>query len=550
MSTRTLLAIIILGLLTVSMASGGVSTSVLVDARGVYLHTNNDPAAPPTIVELAANGVSPGSQIEISFEIPSPGYNYGCSSLPLLSTEDFTFGTEEDFPGAFPFEGAGLLGVFSASDELEAPNFPAEAPNFPSRVTDAIDAGNDVETAPSFSGTQPTNIEEDFQIFPHTGFCVAVPLDASHLFLGVGDSFFSDNCVPGNFSVTDDVTGTTYPRGAIIVTIESSVKGLIQGAIHELSATQAAIDADPSGVGDPEEAIGSLGKAITRLESGLDSFPEGDSCGPPDEDCGSGRSFFRALYTAVGAIFEAIEDGGISDGDILADLESIVVGKILESANIIAAIAIQDATAAAGDPNDIDQAESDFEMAERETADGVSVGVAALMFFDDAVGSYRQAWLNARKATGTCGPPGPEALEEVIEALDEHVDPDNPTPLGDKIEDAISKLDSALAELNKTPPDNQGVVGNIEGVVGDLQAAVDAGLLDGTQGEQHMDQLAAIAKQLAVNAIDDAIFRGGDPTKIITAEQAVDDGDAKRASEDFKDAVNKYKDALANAEGA
>ena len=62
MSTRTLLATVILGLLTVSMASGGGGTSVLVDARGVYLRTSNDdPAALPTKVELAANGISVSS---------------------------------------------------------------------------------------------------------------------------------------------------------------------------------------------------------------------------------------------------------------------------------------------------------------------------------------------------------------------------------------------------------------------------------------------------------------------------------------------------------
>ena len=82
MLTRRLFATITLWLFMASVASGGVSTSVLVDARGVYLRTSNDdPAALPTIVDLAANGVSPGSQIEISFEIPDPGYNYGCSSL-------------------------------------------------------------------------------------------------------------------------------------------------------------------------------------------------------------------------------------------------------------------------------------------------------------------------------------------------------------------------------------------------------------------------------------------------------------------------------------
>ena len=540
MLVRTLLATVILGILTVSMASGGDSISVLVDARGTYLHTSSDPqAALPTIVELAADGFAPGASVKMTFEIPGLGYGYRCpdlpGSLPLLSTEEFTFGN-----GELPLgEGAGLLSVFSSSNTLLTPD------NHP-RVPGATDAGTDIVTANSFDPFpegEPTDIPEDFQVFPHTGFCVAVPLDATHLFLGVGDSFFGDNCVPENPTAS-------HPRGAIIVTIESSVKGLIAGAVQELSATREEIPG-AFGVGDPAAAIESLDKAIADLESSLLSFQEDDPCRLL-EDCSVGRDFFRALYTAVGAIFEAIAEGGISNDDILEDLEGFVVEEILESANMIAAIAIQDAEDAAGDSSDIAQAEFHFDMAELLTAEGVSpgVGIEALMFFDDAVGSYRQAWLNARKATGTCGPPGPGALEEAIAELQNVVDGNPGTPMADKIEDVISKLDDAVAEFNKTPPDNQGVVGNIEGVVGELQAAVDDGLLDETQGEQYMDQLAAIAKQLAVNTIDDAIFRGGDPTKIITAEQAVEDGDDKRDSEDFKDAVNKYKDALTNAEGA
>ncbi len=402
MMMRVLIASMTLWLFTASMADGGVGSSVLVDARGTYLRTSSDdPAAAPTIVDLAANGVSPGSQIEISFEIvPIPpggdfpegpaGYNYGCSipSFPFLSTEDFTFGTE-DFPLAV---GAGLLGVFSGSDDLKLSGEAA-------RVTDATDAGTDIVTLRSNSDLQPTDIPQDFQIFPHTDFTVVVPLDATHLFLGVGDSYFSDNCAPGNASAT-------YPSGAIIVTIGSSAKGLIEGAISELSAIEESIVGDPSGVGDPDAAITSLDKAIARLDSSLLSFQEDDPCRLL-EDCAVGREFFKALQRAVGAIFAAIDDGGISDSDILADLESIVVGQILKASNVVAAIAIQDATAASGDPNDIAKAGLQFDMAELLTADGVSVGIAALMFFDEAVGSYSQAWRNARKAVGDCGPPGP-----------------------------------------------------------------------------------------------------------------------------------------------
>ena len=50
--------------------------------------------------------------------------------------------------------------------------------------------------------------------------------------------------------------------------------------------------------------------------------------------------------------------------------------------------------------------------------------------------------------------------------------------------------------------------------------------------------------------IDAAIAGDGDPDKIANAELALDDGDALRAAALFKDAVAKYRDALATAEGA
>ncbi len=63
-----------------------------------------------------------------------------------------------------------------------------------------------------------------------------------------------------------------------------------------------------------------------------------------------------------------------------------------------------------------------------------------------------------------------------------------------------------------------------------------------------MSELAGIDMQLAEEARDEAA--GGDRGDIFDGEQAVMEGNALRASEDFKDAVNKYKDALAKFESA
>ena len=118
------------------------------------------------------------------------------------------------------------------------------------------------------------------------------------------------------------------------------------------------------------------------------------------------------------------------------------------------------------------------------------------------------------------------------------------------MEDALASCNTAIEELNKTPPDNQAALGNIEGAVGDIEAAVNEGL-DETTGINLMDNLAGVARQIAQEAIDIAIATpGSDSGEIADAQQFLADGDTLRADEQFKDAVSKYKDALSKAESA
>ena len=53
-----------------------------------------------------------------------------------------------------------------------------------------------------------------------------------------------------------------------------------------------------------------------------------------------------------------------------------------------------------------------------------------------------------------------------------------------------------------------------------------------------------------MDAIKEATTRGGNAGKIAEANAALAQGDAHRDAGNFKDAVNKYKDALSKAEGA
>ena len=122
------------------------------------------------------------------------------------------------------------------------------------------------------------------------------------------------------------------------------------------------------------------------------------------------------------------------------------------------------------------------------------------------------------------------------------------TPVADKVADAAAKAQTALMELDKTPPDNQAALGNIEGAVGELEAAINEGL-DAAQANALMDQLAAIARQIVRTALDQAIaLPSPDSSVIAEAEMFLVDGDALRDVDAFKDAINKYKDALSKAQ--
>ena len=145
---------------------------------------------------------------------------------------------------------------------------------------------------------------------------------------------------------------------------------------------------------------------------------------------------------------------------------------------------------------------------------------------------------------------------EVVMGILEDIIIENPgTPLADKVGDALASVETAWEELNKEPPDNQAAVGNVEGVAGSLCDAVTDEGLDPDEGNDLMDTLAGAARQLADTAIEEAIDAGGNAIEIAFAEGFLAEGDDLRDQgfDDcvkFKDAINKYKDALVTAEGA
>ena len=63
-------------------------------------------------------------------------------------------------------------------------------------LPDALKAGDEVRTGPVglAAMSQPDDIAEDFQIMPVSGTLIRIPAGATHLFLGLVDSFYKDNC--------------------------------------------------------------------------------------------------------------------------------------------------------------------------------------------------------------------------------------------------------------------------------------------------------------------------------------------------------------------
>ena len=141
-------------------------------------------------------------------------------------------------------------------------------------------------------------------------------------------------------------------------------------------------------------------------------------------------------------------------------------------------------------------------------------------------------------------------LENACNGISDIISAISDIPLEDKLEDSLSSCQTAFNELSKVPRNSQAAAGNLEGAVAALEIAIKDNGLDQPQGEQIINQLLDVSRQLADDAIDAAIARGGDVVKIEDAQQFLADGDPLRALGQFKNAANEYKAALAKAEAA
>ncbi|MFO1076106.1 MAG: hypothetical protein U1E73_00105 [Planctomycetota bacterium] len=138
------------------------------DPRATFLRANNDAEQPPLVIPLASLGATAGQWLEVR-------------SIGALSPAP----TWADAYRSF-------VGVFSSSNVV----LPSTQQH---RVPGALAAGPAYVSLPTFSGSLPTDIAEDF-FFSNTGHTdrvvVRIPVGANHLVVGVYDSFYGDNTDP------------------------------------------------------------------------------------------------------------------------------------------------------------------------------------------------------------------------------------------------------------------------------------------------------------------------------------------------------------------
>jgi hypothetical protein len=164
-----------------------------VSVKATFLHAGaGDAPAPPRVVDLSAASYKPGDTLRISYKVAPSGFSYfGCQG-PFERTEDVR-----------------LLGVFSSSSALLASSESA-------RVPGAIDAGEDISVEPTWPNNEPVDIPQDFRVTPPrvtppSEFLIKIPPSATHLFLGIADSYYFDNCGTGADFVIETAPDTTAP---------------------------------------------------------------------------------------------------------------------------------------------------------------------------------------------------------------------------------------------------------------------------------------------------------------------------------------------------
>lgn len=177
-----------------------------------------------------------------------------------------------------------------------------------------------------------------------------------------------------------------------------------EDALERLRDVRDEIDAGADGVGDDEHALHELDHAIEDLEQSLDPAfwlvdDEGNIDGAHLDPERGDHVFDLERHTAHN-VFDAIREGEIENEGLLDELLAIV-DTLVSVDRQLAEIAIQDAEAGGGDPDEIEEArefldEGDALVEEARSTSDLTVRASKL--YEAVHGSYRHAWKAATDA--------------------------------------------------------------------------------------------------------------------------------------------------------
>jgi 6-phosphogluconolactonase (cycloisomerase 2 family) len=172
------------------------------DPKGTYLFTNTNPAPPgvpdipdaPLIIPLASLGIQPGNVIS----------GMAVGDMADCAVGSFCFGEVfNQFTCA----------VFSTSNTLLSTG--GTINRVPGAITPDFTTAFPCSTPTTLNGNLPTDIPQDFALF---GERVIVPPGAAYLFVGVIDTFYSDNSDPnGDFGVEITVNSPTGVNRNVLI---------------------------------------------------------------------------------------------------------------------------------------------------------------------------------------------------------------------------------------------------------------------------------------------------------------------------------------------
>jgi hypothetical protein len=197
--SRMSAARLLLGVGVVAAAAGFAPAQVIIplEHRGTFLRTNQDSPIAPVILSLSTLGLAPGDLIRIRI---LGEYSYNSAGATTRNS----------------------CAVFSSSTTLLATNVQA-------RVPGAIDAGIEFMSAPTFHGSLPTDIPQDFRTGDSVSLDradVVVPAGATHLFIGAHDSLYGDNQDTDNDFQAEITLLCAASSGACCDTIDFNGDGL------------------------------------------------------------------------------------------------------------------------------------------------------------------------------------------------------------------------------------------------------------------------------------------------------------------------------------